>query len=50
MLVDEILKAGQLAEADLPAQFVEAGQATLAVADDVEGGNVDLGSRRGGTI
>ena len=42
MLVDEIVVAGQLAQAVLAAELVEARNAVLAVADEIEGGDVDL--------
>ena len=41
--VDEVLEAGELLEADLAAELVEARHAVLAVADDVERGEVDGG-------
>ena len=44
--VDEIVEAGELAQAVLPAELVEARHAALAVADEVERRDVDL-LRRG---
>ncbi len=42
-VVDEIVEAGELAQTDLAAEFVEARHAVLAVADDVERRHVDDG-------
>ena len=46
--VDEVLEAGELLEAELPAELVEARHAVLAVADDVERGEIDGGVESGG--
>ena len=42
-LVDKIVEARQLAQPDLPAEFVEARHAALAIADDVERREIDRG-------
>src|SRR5262249_35442378 len=41
--INEVVEAGELAQADLAAELVEARDAALAVADDVERRHVDLG-------
>ena len=45
-LVDEVVEAGQRLQADLAAKFVEARDASLTVANDVEGRDVDHLGRR----
>ena len=48
--VDEVVKAGQLAEPDLAAQFVEPGQAMFAVTNDIQRRDIDLRVHPGAQI
>ena len=42
-MVDEVIEAGELAQPDLAAEFIKARHAVLAVADEVEGHDIERG-------
>ena len=44
VLIDEIFKPGQRPQPVLPAEFIETGNASFPVTDDVERSNVNLAS------
>ena len=48
--IDEIIEAGQLPQADLTAELVEPRDTALAVADQIERGDIDLAVHAGAEI